>query len=160
MTVSSPSKDAHDTGALLRSLGHASTVHPKLLTAAERLQHAVCRRPEETISVIRGRVGEGVSIKEIARRTEHNRKLVRSVVRGWRSVILRARQTSLEPHLPWLEARWDASLRNGAELWRQFLLAGLVEVSALLRNGQHDEGELKRPKTGSATRPQHAPSPA
>ncbi|MUO31846.1 hypothetical protein BBK91_027240, partial [Agrobacterium vitis] len=75
-------------------------------------------------SVIRGLVAEGVSIKEIARRTGHSRKLVRSVVRGQRTDIFRVRQTSLEPQLPWLEAQWDAGLRNGAELWRQLRLVG------------------------------------
>lgn len=58
------------------------------------------------------------------RRTGHSRKLVRSVVRGQRTDIFRVRQTSLESHLPWLEAQWDAGLRNGAELWRQLRLAG------------------------------------
>src|SRR5690606_31051147 len=38
--------------------------------------------------------------------------------------IFRIRQTSLEPHLPWLQAQWDAGLRNGAALCRQLRLAG------------------------------------
>ena len=89
-----------------------ATVNPKLL------------RREEANAVIRGFVSEGLSIKEIVRRTGHSRKLVHSVVRGQRTDIFRVRQTSLEPHLPWLEAQWDAGLRNGAELWRQLRLAG------------------------------------
>ncbi|WP_128623624.1 ISL3 family transposase [Rhizobium sp. Pop5] len=101
-----------------------ATVNPKLLTAAERLQYEGYLRREEANAVIRGLVSEGVSIKEIVRRTGHSRKLVRSVVRGQRTDIFRVRQTSLEPHLPWLEAQWDAGLRNGAELWRQLRLAG------------------------------------
>ena len=101
-----------------------ATVNPKLLTAAERLQYEGYLRREEANAVIRGFVGEGLSIKEIVRRTGHSRKLVRSVVRGQRTDIFRVRQTSLEPHLPWLEAQWDAGLRNGAELWRQLRLAG------------------------------------
>ncbi|CAK7258126.1 transposase [Shinella sp. WSC3-e] len=101
-----------------------ATVNPKLLTAAERLQYEGYLRREETNAVIRGFVSEGLSIKEIVRRTGHSRKLVRSVVRGQRTDIFRVRQTSLEPHLPWLEAQWDAGLRNGAELWRQLRLAG------------------------------------
>ena len=71
-----------------------------------------------------GIVADGVSIKEIVRRTGHNRKLVRSGVRGLRTDIFRVRQTSLEPHLPWFEAQWEAGQRNGAELWRQLRLAG------------------------------------
>lgn len=101
-----------------------ATVNPKLLTAAERLQYEGYLRREEANAVIRGFVSEGLSIKEIVRRTGHSRKLVRSVVRGQRTDIFRVRQTSLEPHLPWLEAQWDAGLRNGAELWRQLRLAG------------------------------------
>ncbi|MCM0753552.1 hypothetical protein DEA98_28920 (plasmid) [Brucella pseudogrignonensis] len=96
-----------------------ATVNPKLLTAAERLQYEGYLRREEANAVIRGFVADGVSIKEIVRRTGHSRKLVRSVVRGQRTDIFRVRQTSLEPHLPWLEAQWDAGLRNGAELWRR-----------------------------------------
>jgi transposase len=102
-----------------------ATVNPKFLTAAERLQYQGYLRREETNSVIRGLV-EGVSIKEIVRRTGHSRKLVRSVVRGQRTDIFRIRQTSLEPYLPWLEAQWDAGLRNGAELWRQLRLTGFA----------------------------------
>lgn len=101
-----------------------ATVSPKLLTAAERLQYEGYLRREETNSVIRGLVGDGVSIKEIVRRTGHSRKLVRSVIRGQRTDIFRVRQTSLEPHLPWLEAQWDAGLRNGAEPWAAAWLAG------------------------------------
>lgn len=101
-----------------------ATVNPKLLTAAERLQYEGYLRREEANSVIRGLVDEGVPIKEIVRRTGHSRKLVRSVVRGQRTDIFRVRHTSLEPHLPWLEAQWDAGSRNGAELWRQLRLAG------------------------------------
>lgn len=101
-----------------------ATVNPKLLTAAERLQYEGYLRREEANAVIRGLINESVSIKEIVRRTGHSRKLVRSVVRGQRTDIFRVRQTSLEPHLPWLEAQWDAGLQNGAELWRQLRLAG------------------------------------
>ncbi|PWE52237.1 ISL3 family transposase [Metarhizobium album] len=101
-----------------------ATINPKLLTAAERLQYEGYLRREETNSVIRVLVGDGLPIKEIVRRTGHSRRLVRSVVRGQRTDIFRVRQTSLEPHLPWLEAQWDAGSRNGAELWRQLRLTG------------------------------------
>ncbi|MCA1868345.1 transposase [Agrobacterium genomosp. 3] len=96
-----------------------ATVNPKLLTAAERLQYEGYLRREEANTVIRDLVGEGVSIKEIVRRTGHSRKLVRSVVRGQRTDIFRIRQTSLEPHLPWLEAQWDAGLGSEQELFPQ-----------------------------------------
>lgn len=55
-----------------------ATINPKLLTAAERLQYEGYLRREEANAVIRGLVSEGVSIKEIVRRTGHSRKLVRS----------------------------------------------------------------------------------
>ncbi|CCF21827.1 transposase (fragment) [Pseudorhizobium banfieldiae] len=53
-----------------------ATLNPKLLTAAERLQYEGYLRREEANAVIRGLVSEGVSIKEIVRRTGHSRKLV------------------------------------------------------------------------------------
>ena len=68
-----------------------ATVNPRLLTAAERLQYEGYLRGEEANAVICGFVSEGVSIKEIARRTGHSRKLVRSVVRGQRTDIFRVR---------------------------------------------------------------------
>jgi transposase len=70
-----------------------ATVNPKLLTAAERLQYEGYLRREEANAIIRGQVSEGISIKEIVRRTGHSRKLVRSVVRGQRTDIFRVRQT-------------------------------------------------------------------
>jgi transposase len=98
-----------------------ATINPKLLTAAERLQYEGYLRREEANAVIRGLVSEGVSIKEIVRRTGHSRKLVRSVVRGQRTDIFRIGK------LPW--NRISLGLRrNGtpdcAELWRQLRLAG------------------------------------
>lgn len=69
-----------------------ATVNLKFLTAAERLQYEGYLRREELSAVIRGLSGEGVSIKEIVRRTGHSRKLVRSAVRGQRTDIFRVRQ--------------------------------------------------------------------
>lgn len=62
--------------------------------------------------------GEGVPIKEIVRRTDHSRKLVRQVLRGERTDVFRVRQSSLDAHLPILDELWGAGCRNGAELWR------------------------------------------
>lgn len=122
------------------------------------MQYEGYLRREEANTVIRDLVGEGVSIKEIVRRTGHSRKLVRSVVRGQRTDIFRVRQTSLEPHLPWLEAQWMRDCETALNFGGSFGWLGLAEASALSRNGQHDEGGRKRPRTESATRPQHAPS--
>jgi transposase len=47
------------------------------------------------------------------------------VLRGRRSDVFRARESSLEPHLQWLDAQWAARLRNGAELWPRLKRQGL-----------------------------------
>lgn len=52
------------------------------------------------------------------RLTGHSRGLVRRVLRGQRSDVFRLRESSLEHHLPWLDAQWAAGRRNGADLWR------------------------------------------
>jgi len=64
-------------------------------------------------------VKEGVPLKQIAKRTGHSRGLVRMVVRGERTDIFRTRESSLEAHLLWLDAQWDAGSRNATELWRR-----------------------------------------
>jgi hypothetical protein len=50
-----------------------------------------------------------VPIKEIVCRTGRSRKLVRQVIRGERNDVFRVRQSSLDAHLPWLDAQWAAS---------------------------------------------------
>jgi transposase len=54
----------------------------------------------------------------------YSRSLARKVLRGQRSDIFRVRQSSLEVHLPWLDAQWAAESRNRAELWRQLKQLG------------------------------------
>jgi transposase len=56
--------------------------------------------------------------KQIVLRLGHSRQLVRRIIRGERHDVFRARQGSLEAHLPWLDAQWALGCRNGAELWR------------------------------------------
>ena len=102
----------------IRGVLGATTVDPKLLTAAERIQHEGYLRREETNLAILALAREGAAIKEIVRRTGHSRGLVRKVLRGQRSDVFRVREHSLEVHLPWFEAQWTAGLYNGAELWR------------------------------------------
>ena len=63
-------------------------------------------------------------IKQIVRRTGHSRKLVRQVMRGERNDVFRSRQSSLETHLPWLDAQWNAGSRNAAALWRRIRQLG------------------------------------
>jgi transposase len=62
----------------------ATTIDPKLLTAAERLQYEGYLRREETNAAIMALSKNGIAIKQIVRETGHSRKLVRQVVRGER----------------------------------------------------------------------------
>ena len=68
--------------------------------------------------------GEGLPIKEIVRRTGHSRKLVRQVARGERTDVFRARQSSLEAYLPFLDEQWASGCHNGAGLWRRLQARG------------------------------------
>ena len=97
----------------------AAKVDPDLLTAAETIQYEGYLRREETNAVILGLAKDGVTIKEIVRRTGYSRGLARKILRGERSDVFRIRESSLEVHLPWLDAQWAIGRRNGAELWRQ-----------------------------------------
>jgi transposase len=108
----------------IRAAIGATTINPGLLTAAERIQYEGYLRREEANAAILGLAKDEVSIREIVRRTGHSRGLVRNVLRGRRSDVFRARESSLEPHLQWLDAQWAAGLRNGAELWRHLKWQG------------------------------------
>jgi len=103
----------------IRRAIRAAIIDPTLLTSAEKLQYEGYLRREETNAVILDLAKQGASIKEVVRRTGYSRKLVRSVLRGQRTDVFRVRQSSLEPHLPWLDEQWAAGQRNGAALWRQ-----------------------------------------
>ena len=102
----------------------ATTINPELLTAAERLQYEGYLRREEANVAILALAKDGVSIKQIARKTGHSRKLVRHVIRGQRTDVFRGRQSSLEAHLHLLDAQWASGCRNGAELWRRLRAQG------------------------------------
>jgi len=97
----------------------AATISPDLLTAAERIQYEGYLRREDTNAAILAQAEKGASIKEIVRRTGYSRGLVRRVLRGQRSDVFRVRESSLEPHLSWLDAQWAAGHHNGADLWRR-----------------------------------------
>jgi transposase len=103
----------------IRSVIGATVIDPELLTAAERIQYEGYLRREETNTAILAMIKQGVSIKQIVRKTGHSRKLVRQVVRGEQTDVFRVRQCSLEPHLRWLDAQWDAGARNATDLWRR-----------------------------------------
>lgn len=100
-----------------KTLG-ATRVDPKLLTAAERLQYEGYLRREQTNAAIMALAKDGMTIKEIVRRTGHSRGLVRQVLRGQRNDVFRSRESSLELCLEWLDVQWAAAERNGTELWR------------------------------------------
>jgi transposase len=102
----------------------AATINPDLLTAAERIQYEGYVRREDANAVILGLAKEGVTIKEIVRRTEHSRGLVRKVLRGQRSDVFRVRESSLELHLQWLDEQWTTGQRNATELWRRLKRQG------------------------------------
>jgi len=108
----------------IRSAIGATTINPKLLTAAERLQYEGYLRREETNAAIMALSKSGTPIKEIVRQTGHSRKLVRQVIRGEHHDVFRTRQSSLDQHLPWLDEQWAAGCRNGAELWRRSKVRG------------------------------------
>jgi transposase len=108
----------------IRSAIGATTINPELLTSAERLQYEGYLRREETNAAILALSKDGVPIKEIVRRTGHSRKLVRQVIRGERNDVFRLRQSSLDAHLPWLDAQWTGGCRSGAELWRRLRTHG------------------------------------
>lgn len=108
----------------IRAVIGAAVVDPALLTAAERLQHEGYLRREEINVAIAASAERGATIKQISRETGHSRGLVRKVLRGQRSDIFRTRESSLEPHLPWLETQWTAGNRNGADLWRRLRAFG------------------------------------
>lgn len=108
----------------IRSAIGATTINPELLTSAERIQYEGYVRREETNAAILALSKDGVPIKEIVRRTDHSRKLVRQVIRGERNDVFRVRQSSLEAYLPWLDAQWAAGCRSGAELWRRLRAHG------------------------------------
>ncbi|ODT77148.1 MAG: transposase [Pelagibacterium sp. SCN 64-44] len=103
----------------IRAAIGAATINPELLTAAERIQYEGYQRREETNAAVLALAKDNLAIKEIVRRTGHSRGLVRQILRGQREDVFRVRESSLEVHLPWLDAQWTAGHRNAAELWRQ-----------------------------------------
>jgi transposase len=108
----------------IRSTLGAAFVDSALLTAAEKLQYEGYLRREQTNAIILERSAGGATIKEIVRETGHSLGLVRKILRGQRLDIFRTRESSLEPHLPWLDAQWAADCRNGVELWRRLRALG------------------------------------
>jgi transposase len=65
---------------VIRTAIGATTINPKLLTCAERLQYEGYLRRKQTNAAIMALVRDAVPLKEIVRRTGHSRKLVRQVM--------------------------------------------------------------------------------
>ena len=135
----------------IRSAIGTAIVDPAMLTAAEKLQYDAYLRREDANAAILALAKSGHAIKEIVRRTGHSRKLVRRVLRGERDDTFRSRQSSLEAHLPWLDAQWAQGKRNGAALWRQMRSAGfrgslrvVSEWTTRRRRSEHAESALSR----------------
>ena len=140
----------------IRTVIGATTIDPKLLTAAERLQYEGYLRREETNVAILALSKSGTPIKQIVRQTGYSRKLVRQVIRGERHDVFRTRESSLDQHLPWLDDQWASGCRNGAELWRRLKKRVASEArSASLASGRPADDGLKRQmrKTFSGFRP-------
>jgi transposase len=109
---------------IIRTAIGATAISPELLTCAERLQYEGYLRRKDTNAAIMALVRDAVPLKEIARRTGHSRKLVRQVSRGENMDVFRTRQSTLDAHLPFLDAQWTEGCRNGAELWRRLQVQG------------------------------------
>jgi transposase len=109
---------------VIRTAIGATTINTELLTCAERLQYEGYLRRKDTNAAIMALVRGGVPLKEIVRRTGHSRKLVRQVSRGGSTDVFRTRQSTLNAHLPFLDAQWTEGCRNGAELWRRLQARG------------------------------------
>ncbi|MGH7603951.1 MAG: ISL3 family transposase [Gemmatimonadaceae bacterium] len=109
---------------VIRAAIGATTINPELLTRAERLQYEGYLRRKDTTAAIMALVRDAVPLKEIVRRTGHSRKLVRQVSRGESTDVFRTRQSTLDVHLPFLDAQWTEGCRNGAELWRRLQVQG------------------------------------
>src|SRR4051812_21403688 len=142
--------------AIRKAVG-VGAVDPAALTAAERRQHSGWLLREAENASILALAAQGVAIKEIMRRTDKSRGLVRQVVRGARADMFRSRMSSLDPFLTRLETAWTDGCRNGAALWRAMKVVGfaggLRVVTEWATRKRKEEGTAKRDK-----RPGKAPS--
>jgi transposase len=142
--------------AIRKAIG-VGTVDPEALSAAERRQHAGWLRREAENAGILALSAQGVAIKEIARRTDKSRGLVRKVVRGARSDIFRSRMSSLDPFMTQLETAWTDGSHNGAALWRAVKIQGFTGSLRVVT----EWATRKRKDEGTAThdsRPSKTPS--
>lgn len=74
------------------------------------------------------------------------RNFVRQIsgVRG--TDVFRTHLSTLDSHLPFLEAQWTGGCRNGAELWRRLKGQGFQgSLRVVTANEPHGGGTLKKP---------------
>ena len=102
----------------------ATTINPELLTCAESLRYQGYLRRRDAHAAIAALVRNGVPLKEIVCRTGHSRNLVRQISRGGGNDVFRTRQSTLDGHLPFLDAQWTDGCHNGTELWRRLIGLG------------------------------------
>jgi transposase len=148
--------------AIRKAVG-AGTVDPEALSAVDRRQHTGWLRREADNADILALSAQGVAIKEIMRRTDKSRGLVRQVVRGGRYDIFRCRMSSLDPFLTQLEIAWAAGSHNGAALWRAVKTKVSPAASVSSRNGPPGSGKTREPQrgiSGPARRHRRVASPA
>jgi transposase len=142
--------------AIRKAVG-VGAVDPASLSAAERRQHSGWLLREAENAAILALAAQGVAIKEIMRRTDKSRGLIRQVVRGARTDMFRSRMNSLDPFLTQLEAAWIGGCHNGAALWRAMkavgFIGGLRVVTEWATRKRKEEGTTTADK-----RPCKAPS--
>jgi hypothetical protein len=80
------------------------TINPGLLTIAERLRYGGYRRRKEINAAVLALPKDGVPIKEIVRRLDHSRQVVRQAIQGEWQHISRTRRSSLDLLLPVLRS--------------------------------------------------------
>ena len=139
----------------------AAKIDPDLLTAAETIQYEGYLRREDTNAVILGLAKDGVTIKEIVRRTGYSRGLARKVLRGERSDVFRVRESSLEVYLPWLDAQWAIGGETARTYGDSSNSRAFAEVFGWSRNGPHAGDERTRPTSASSValpRPELSPA--
>jgi transposase len=142
--------------AIRKAVG-VGTVDPSSLSAAERRQHSGWLLREAENATIPTLAAQGVAIKEIMRRTNKSRGLVRQVVRGARTDMFRSRMSSLDPFLIRLETAWADGCHNSAALWRAMKVVGFHRWPTC-RNGMGDAETEGRRHGSPGKRPGKAPS--
>jgi hypothetical protein len=100
-------------------------------------------------------VRDKVALKDIVRRTGHGRNLVRQVSCGQSMDMFRTRQSTLDAHLPFLDAQWTAGCRNGTELWRHLQMQGFQDSLRVV-----SEWRTRRERTENATDQQLQKAPS